>query len=157
MENQLNVLAESLDKKIQVLTEIQEYNKKQEAAFKNGQADIETFDEAVEEKGLLIEKLTRLDDGFEMMYNRLAEQLEGNREKYAAQIKEMQAKIKTITDMSMTIQTQEARNKKLIEDYFSKARSRVGQNRKSSRAAYDYYKNMSGSGLTIPRYMDDKK
>ncbi len=157
MESQLNILSESLDRKLQVLKEIQEYNLKQEEAFKNGTADLDSFDAAVEEKDRLIERLMRLDDGFETLYAGLAQELQDNRKKHAAKIKELQEKVAKVTEMGVTIQAQEARNKKLIEDYFAKARAGVRQNRQSSRVAYDYYKNMSGSSLGQARFMDSKQ
>lgn len=157
MENQLSILSESLDEKIKVLIEIQEYNLRQEEAFKNGEADISAFDEAVEEKGRLIERLVRLDEGFEILYAKLAEQLRNNREQYAAQIKELQEKISKVTEMGVTIQAQEARNKKLVEDYFAKAKAGVRQNRQSSKVAYDYYKNMRGAGMASAHFMDSKQ
>ena len=157
MENQLTILSESLDKKLEVLKEIQQYNLQQEKVFTEGTAKIEDFDEAVERKGELIEKLTRLDDGFEALYNRLSEQLSGNREKYAVQIKELQSKIKQVTDLSVTIQAQERRNKALIEKFFSKEREGIRQGRKSSKAALDYYSNMNKSKFVPPQFMDSKK
>lgn len=157
MESQLNILSESLDQKLKVLEEIQQYNLKQEQAFKNGEADIAGFDEAVEEKDRLIEKLMRLDDGFETMYSKLAEELKGNRTQYAVQIKVLQEKIAKVTEMGVTIQAQEARNKKLVEDYFAKARAGVRQNRQSSKVAYDYYKSMSGANLAQSHFMDSKQ
>jgi len=75
MENQLVILLESLKKKEKVLEKIQEYNKRQEQVFSENPVDMSTFDAAVEEKGKLIEELTRLDLGFEILYERLAEQL----------------------------------------------------------------------------------
>lgn len=157
MESQLNILSESLDQKIKVLEEIQQYNLKQEQAFKNDEADIIGFDEAVEEKDRLIERLMRLDDGFETMYAKLAEELKENRMQHAAQIKVLQEKIAKVTEMGVTIQAQEARNKKLVEDYFAKARAGVRQNRQSSKAAYDYYKSMSGANLAQSQFMDSKQ
>ena len=62
MENQLTILAESLEQKIQVLTEIQAYNKRQEQAFLSDAVDMEQFDAAVEEKGKLIESYCK--EGF---------------------------------------------------------------------------------------------
>ncbi len=157
MENQLSILSESLDKKLQVLQEIQEYNTRQEQAFKQEQADLESFDDAMEEKERLIEKLTHLDEGFETLFERVSAELKGHREQYAPQIKELQEKVKQVMDLSVAIQAQEARNKKLVEDYFSKARSGLKQNRQNSRAAYDYYKNMNGGSVVPSRYMDSKQ
>ncbi|MBE5865446.1 MAG: flagellar protein FlgN [Lachnospiraceae bacterium] len=157
MKSQLTILSESMDQKIKVLLEIQEYNRKQEEAFKNGEADLDSFDEAVEEKGKLIEKLTRLDDGFEALYEGISKELSENRNQYATEIKELQNKIARVTELGTSIQAQEARNKKLIEEYFRGARAGVRQNRQSSKAAYDYYKSMSGVTLSSSRYMDQKK
>lgn len=157
MESQLNILSESLDKKLEVLKEIQMYNEEQEKSFTCGQADLDNFDAAVEKKGQLIEKLQRLDVGFETMYARLSEELKGNREKYAEQIKVLKQKVSEVTELSVTVQAQEKRNKKLVEEYFAKEREGIRSNRKTSKAAYDYYKNMNRSNYIPPQFMDSKK
>jgi len=157
MENHLNILAESLDKKIQVLQEIQEYNNMQEASFKEDRANLDDFDQAVERKGELIEQLNKLDEGFEILYNNLAEQLKENREKYAAQIKELQQKIKQVTELGVAIQAQEQRNKALVEQFFARERQGIRQGRQSSKVAYDYYKNMNQTHFVPPQFMDSKK
>ncbi|MCR5799397.1 MAG: flagellar export chaperone FlgN [Lachnospiraceae bacterium] len=157
MENSLNILAESLDMKIEVLKEIQAYNDKQEKAFSEEHPDMDSFDEAIEEKGRLIEKLEKLDEGFETLYAEVSEQLNKDRSKYAVQIRQLQDKITIITELSTSIQAKEARNKKLIEDYFSYQRKDIKKNRVNSKAAYGYYKNMSGIATAEPQYMDSKK
>ncbi len=157
MENQLTILAESLEKKQQVLKQIQEYNKRQEQAFSEENVNMDDFDAAVEEKGKLIDELTRLDMGFEILYEKLAEQLQNNREKYAAQIRNIQSQIAVITELSMTIQAQEKRNKHLVEQYFAKERAGLRENRKVSKAAYDYYKRVNHVGYAPPQFMDSKQ
>ena len=138
MNNSLDILSESLEDKIKLLKEIQEYNKKQELAFSEGEPDIDSFDSAIEEKGVLIERLEKLDEGFEALYERVSDELKKNRTKYADRIKELQDKITIVTELSSTIQAQEARNKKLVETYFNKQRSSVRQGRVGSKVAYDY-------------------
>ena len=157
MESQLTILSESLDRKLEVLQKIQEYNKRQEEVFSAEKVDIRQFDAAVEEKQHLIDEVVRLDDGFEILYEKLAKELEGNRQRYAAQIRELQAKVAKVTELSVSVQAQEARNKKLIESYFAKERSNIGQRRKSARSAFDYYKSMSSTGYTQPQMYDSKK
>ncbi|MCM1099934.1 MAG: flagellar protein FlgN [Clostridium sp.] len=157
MENQLNILSESLDRKVWVLREIQEYNDRQEQAFKSEQADLDSFDAAIEEKERLIQELTKLDEGFEALYDRVAGELKDNRGKYAPKIRELQDKVAEVMDLSVAIQAQEARNKKLVEDYFAKARTDLHRNRQTSKAAYDYYKNMSGTGYASSQFMDSKQ
>ncbi len=157
MENQLTVLSESLDKKLQVLREIQEYNKEQEQIFLADTANLDEFDAAIEEKGRLIEKLEKLDEGFESVYGSLAAELKGNREKYVNQIKALQDKIRRVTELSVSVQAQEQRNKKLVEQYFAKAHNNIRQERKSSKAAFNYYKNMNGGAVPQSHFMDSKK
>ncbi len=158
MEKQLNILSESLDQKIQVLRQIGELNEKQAKAFDGDEADLEAFDKAFDEKDALIDEMARLDDGFEALYDRLAETLKDNKAQYAAQIRQLQEQIAKVTELSVSIQAQEARNKKLVEEYFVKARRGIRQNRQSSKAAYDYYRNMSGAAYySSSRIMDDKQ
>lgn len=157
MESQLDILSESLDQKLSVLQEIQEYNERQAQDFAEGRADLDSFDEAVEEKDRLIEKISKLDEGFELLYEKLAEELKDHRERYAVQIKALQDKISKVTEMSVSIQAQEARNKKLVEAYFANARRGLNQNRKNSKAAYDYYKSMSGTAGQHSHFMDSKQ
>lgn len=157
MENSLTLLSESLDQKISVLEDIQAYNQKQEKALTEQTPDLDSFDEALEEKEELIQRVEKLDEGFETLYARVKEELDGNRAAYADRIRELQEKIRQITDMSVAIQAEEARNKKLIEEYFAKAKAGIRQGRQSSKAAYDYYRNMSGAGITAPQFMDSKK
>ena len=157
MENQLTILAESLEKKIQVLTAIQEYNKRQEQAFTSEQVDMNAFDDAVEEKGRLIEQLTLLDDGFETMYAKLSEQLQQDRVRYATQIRGLQQQIAQITELNVVIEAQEKRNKQLVEQYFAKERAGIRESRKTSKAAYDYYKKVSNTSYMPPQFLDSKQ
>ena len=156
-ENYLTLLEESLQKKLQVMEEIQQYNLKQQELFQSEKVDLDGFDEAVEEKGKLIEKLTALDNGFERLYSKVKKELEDNRDKYQEQIKRLQKLVTEVTETSVSIQAQEARNKKLIEEYFRKERENIRSGRRSSKAAYDYYKNMNRSSVVMPQLMDKKK
>ena len=157
MESQLTILSESLDRKLEVLQKIQEYNKRQEEIFSAENVDISQFDAAVEEKQHLIDEIVRLDDGFEILYEKLAKELEGNRQRYAAQIRDLQTKVAKVTELSVSVQAQEARNKKLIENYFAGERTKIGQRRKSAKSAFDYYKSMSGAGYVPPQMYDSKQ
>lgn len=156
-ENYLTLLEESLQKKLQVMEEIQQYNLKQQEVFQSEKVDLNGFDEAVEEKGKLIEKLTALDNGFERLYSKVKKELEENRDKYQDQIKRLRKLVTEVTETSVSIQAQEARNKKLIEDYFRKEKENIRSGRRSSKAAYDYYKNMNRSSVVMPQLMDKKK
>lgn len=156
-DNYLNILKESLEKKLQIMAKIQEYSRSQQEIFRDGEADLEQFDRYVDKKGELIDELTQLDDGFETLYRNVSEQLQGNRQKYAEQIKCLQELVTRVTEESVAIQAQEARNKSMVEEYFRKERTGIAQNRKNSKAVYDYYQNINKQGALSPQFMDSKQ
>lgn len=155
--NYLNILEDSLKKKIDVLKRIQEVDEVQTEILKKESVDLEAFDRTVDEKDLYISELTRLDEGFETLYERVKQELSNNRQAYAEQIKRLQELITQITDRNMTIQAQEVRNKALVESCFKKERQNLGQSRKSSQAVYGYYKNLNNLKSVQSHFMDQKK
>lgn len=155
--NYLTLLEESLRRKLQVMEEIQKYNMRQQEIFQSGEVDIDKFDEYVSEKGVLIDKLTALDSGFEKLYAKVSEELQGSREQYADQIRTLQGLVTQVTDRSVDIQAQEARNKKLVEDFFRRERDGIKIGRKSTKAAIGYSKTMSKTAVVAPQFMDSKK
>lgn len=157
MDNYLKILEDSLLKKIKVLDDIAVYNEEQKKLFSGEKVDMDKFDEYIDKKGELINALNRLDEGFETLYARLAEQLKDNKADYAQQIKRLQQLVKEVTDKSMSVQAQEARNKALIEEYFSKERLSLINSRRTSKAAFDYYKSMSSANSISPQFMDSKQ
>nr|WP_318684685.1 flagellar protein FliT [uncultured Acetatifactor sp.] len=157
MGTRLDILSESLDKKLLVLEKIQKYNLAQEKSFQDGEMKLQDFEEAVRQKGQLIEEINKLDQGFELLYAKLEEELKENRQKYALQIRVLQQKVRKVTEMSVAIQAQERRNKKLVEDFFAGQRMQIREGRKASKAAYGYYKSMSGTNYVQPQFYDNKK
>ena len=157
MDNYLKILEESLRKKLQVLDEIQAYNEKQKQVFQSDSVELDEFDAAVEEKGKLIEQVSKLDEGFETLYSSVAKELDGNREKYTKQIQTLKQLIQQVTEKGVSVQAQEARNKALIEAYFAKERNQLRQGRQASKVAYDYYKSMSNADTVPPQFLDSKQ
>lgn len=157
MDNYLKILEESLRKKLQVLDEIQAYNEKQKQVFQSDSVELSEFDAAVEEKGKLIEQISKLDEGFEVLYSNVSKELEGNKEKYAKQIQTLKQLVQQVTEKGVSVQAQEARNKALIESYFAKEREQIRQGRQASKAAYGYYKSMSNTNTVPPQFLDSKQ
>lgn len=157
MENYLDILEECLQKKLKVLEEIAAYNQEQEQLLGKESVSLEELDENMSHKDELIRKVTALDEGFETLYERIKEQILTNKDVYKEQIIKLQQLISQITEKGVSIQAQEARNKKLIEDYFKRERSQLRQNRQSSKAAYNYYKSVNNTNVVMPQMMDQKK
>lgn len=160
MEKQyLSIMEESLQKKVAILDRIITLNVEQNAILKTPDMKWDDFDENANRKMELIEEMQRLDDGFEDLFERVRQQLQapGGKEKYAQSIVRMQELIQTITEKSVSIQAQEARNKQLVEKYFEESRERIRKGRTSTRVAMDYYKSMSQGAMGTSHFMDSKK
>lgn len=157
IENYLTILEDSLKQKIAILDEITKLNTEQEALLKQEDLSLEEFDDCVNKKDVLIQKLGELDEGFDSLYEKIREQLLANKEAYKTQITRIQQLISQVTEKSVSIQAQEARNKKAVEDYFAKERQQLREGRQNSKAAYDYYKNMNNTNVVPPHFMDQKK
>ena len=157
INNYLEILEDSLQKKSAVLDEIIEYNRDQEQLLKSEKVSMEDLDANMEQKDGLIQRLTELDEGFEALYGRIKEQLSDNKDSYKREIKRLQELIAQITEKSVSVQAQETRNKKLIEDYFVREKSQIRQGKRASKVAYGYYKSMSNGGTAPSQFMDQKK
>lgn len=144
IENYLNIMNESLQKKSALLDKIAENCEKQEALLKQEKLSFPEFDALMTEKDRQAAELSKLDDGFESLYEKVREQLQGGKEQYRNQILSMQALIQKITEKSNHIQTMEERNKQGMEMHLRKERGKLQHNRQASAAAYNYYKSTNG-------------
>lgn len=153
----VDIMIQSLNKKLQVLDKIIEVNISQKEILENTKAPIEDFDKTVEEKAKLIEQMQQLDSGFEKLYERVQEELNSHKDEYAEAIKTMQSCIRRITDKSMEIQAQEARNKELMVRKFAFVKETAKNVRTNSKVASQYYKNMMKLNYVAPQFMDNKK
>ena len=156
-EAYIEIMLQSLRKKIQVLDEIIRLNQVQKEVLENEVSDPEDFDRTLESKSDCIDQLTQLDSGFEKLFERVKTEINLNKEQYKEQIRELQGMIRAITDKSMEIQTQETRNKDLMTLRFSRVKQQAKQVRANSKIANDYYKNMAKINYVEPQFMDNKK
>ena len=148
---------ESLQKKIRILDQIILADQEQREALEDPNLDPDDFDRIVEKKAEFIDQLEQLDAGFEEVFARVKEELDGNREQYKEQIHIMQDLIRKITDKSLLIQKQEAQNKELMEKKFTAVRSQAREVRKSQKIVNQYYKNMMKNSYNDPQFLDNKK
>lgn len=153
----ITIMLQSLHKKEKVLNSIIQINKRQKEELENPSLDPDDFDKTVEEKSELIEQLELLDNGFEKLYEKVREELQTNKEIYKDEILKMQGCIRTLTDRSMEIQAQEARNKQLMEQKFANVKKQVKEIRSSQKVVNQYYKNMMKKGYVEPHFLDNKQ
>ena len=146
----LAALKESLEKKIEVLKDIHIKDEEQLEITKATPFSYDKYDRNAEEKGVLIYKLEKLDDGFE-------EELNANKDAYKNEIREMQELISEITSLSTKIQAEEARNKKALEAAFKSEKERLKGQRSGVKAVKSYAQSMQASGSAYSGLMDQKK
>ena len=156
MQKYLQILEESLKKKNALLDKILASSKKQEVLLNDEKLKLEEFDTLVDEKDQFVDELTKLDEGFETLFQNVKAELDGNKSLYKEEIGRMQKQITDITEKSVQIQALEARNKVALENHFRKERNSLRTGRQSSTAAYNYYKNMSYGNIPAPSVLDEK-
>ena len=141
-ETYIAIMLQSLQKKEKVLDEIIRSDDVQKTVLTDNNCTVDEFDETVEAKSACIEQLNQLDSGFQKLYAEVETEIKDNREKYSAEIKKMQECIRSVTDKSVKIQAQEARNKELLKEKIANVHKQATEVRKNSRAITGYYNSM---------------
>lgn len=153
----IQMLAESLVKKSEILSELITKTNTQKEVVSAAEVDWDAFDVIVEDKGNLVEELVKLDDGFDALYARIKEELTANKAAYKDEIVKMQALIQEVTDKSTELQAMEHRNKALIEQRFAESKKAIKQSKMGSKAAMEYYQRMNNLKNIDPHLMDKKR
>lgn len=153
----LNILQDSLIKKIELLEQIEKKSLEQSEMIKGTNVDLELVDVNMDEKAKLIEEIVKLDHGFESIYEKVREQLLVNKEQYKVQIHNLQGLISKVTEKSTAIQAIEARNKAQMDIVFATQKKEVQNRRNAMSVARDYYQNMNKVKHVSPQFMDHKK
>lgn len=154
--NYLKVLQESLLKKKDILESILLASEKQREIVSADNIDWEAFDRSIDAKGLLIENLGKLDDGFQNVYDRVKEELADNKDKYKDEIVAMQDLIRKVTELGTQVETLELRNKAMIEKRFAEEHKQIKQSKIGSKVAMEYYQKMNKLNVVEPQLMDRK-
>ena len=154
--NYLKVLQESLHKKKEILESILKASEKQRENVSAEEVDWDAFDRGVEAKGILIDQLMKLDDGFQNVYDHVKEELAVNKEQHKAEIVGMQNLIRAVTELGVQIETLEVRNKALIEKRFAEEHKQIKQSKVGSKVAMEYYQKMNKLNVVDPQLMDRK-
>lgn len=153
----VRMMIESLEKKSEILSQMMVLNAKQAALIEKEQCEGEDFEHILNEKAELIQLLNRMDEGFEALYGRMRDSLNGQKELWQEEIIRLQELIGEITDKSLAVQAGEERNRRAIETQFAAIRSNMQRSRTANRVAADYYKSANKMNFSDPQFMDKKK
>lgn len=150
-------LKESLEKKLKVLDETYRICQMQFDIISGNDPDYDEFDRLFDDKEICIEKLSKLDEGFEIVYARVSEELKSNSGDYTEIIAQMKGLITQITEVSTSISALEERIRNSVSDALIRERKGIADTKRSVNVAMNYYKNMTGTGIPDSMYMDKKK
>lgn len=153
----IEILKQSLTKKIELLDTIMALNVLQKDMLENPDLDPDELEENLNHKADLVEQLSKLDDGFSQIYDRVRADLTENRGAYSEDIVQMKRDITAIMDKSTAIQSQEKRNQVLMQQKFTSVKKQIKEVKKSRQAVNSYYRNMMKMGTPGSTFLDDKK
>lgn len=155
-QNYLQIMTDSLIKKRDILKAVVELNITQEHLLNATEFDGDSFQKNMEEKSKCIDELNSLDEGFQIIYDRIRQDVEEYKANYKTEIIRLQELIKEVSGLSATIQSQETRNKVRAENKFRQLRQDNKTAKRSVSMVNKYYKNMSRVSQE-PQFMDKKK
>lgn len=153
----IQILRESLSKKERLLHNLLEITKQQSDYISGKEFDLDVFNDLMDVKDEMIQELNAVEDAFESLYDRVREFLAAHKEELASEIVEMQNRIREITNLSVSIQALEERNKQQMEVIFNTKRQEINSLKKSTRMVNNYYNAMTGSGVDKSMYFNKKK
>ncbi|MCR5627521.1 MAG: flagellar protein FlgN [Lachnospiraceae bacterium] len=153
----INILTDSLKEKLKILEEIEAVDDRETALLAEDNTDLKAFNENMDKKSVLIERLDRLDDGFEDTYSRVKAELGINKDKYRAEIKAMQELIGKISEKTVRIEAVEARNRETVQNKFRARRMELKGKRTSVKVANAYSDNMRRINKIDSFFVDKKK
>ncbi len=155
-DSYLTILESSLDKKIEILDSIENLNVEQEKIISASSFDEVAFGHVVEQKAQLIDQLNAMDEGFQLIYDKVKSELTENKDRYSENIERIQRKITQIMEKSSHLMAEERRNKDRITAKFTERRKEISSVKKNQQYAANYYKTMN-KVTSEPVFMDKKK
>ena len=153
----IRMMLDILGKKENHLASLLELTTAQEQLLKGEEFIEEEFTELIAKKRGHLLKIEEADNGFQAIYNRVAEEMKNNKDEYKDQIIEMQSLSTRVTDLGVKLSALEEKNKTALEANLQGKRQNIRQFKVSKQTADKYYKNMIGMQTGASYFMDQKK
>ena len=160
LDNYVQIMISSLEKKAIILDRLIDRTKLQAEILKNAEFDNinwDRFNMLMTEKEEEIEHINEMDQGFQALYDRVGEQLKSDKSLYADEIRYMQELIKLLEEKSVQIRTGEEKNRTMIGNILGGRKKEIKQTRNSMKVASSYYQTMAKSMSTDYSSVDRKK
>ena len=100
-ENYVQMMTDSLIMKKDILEKVIVLSEAQNGILAAAEFDENAFRENIDEKAELIDKIERLDDGFNSLFARVKETLDGHKDEYKSEITVIKELIKSVTELAV--------------------------------------------------------
>lgn len=146
----VKLLVDITSKKKELFEELYNITLNQQTVIEHKDADMDLFEEFIEEKDNKIKKVNDIDEQFDNIYREINEEIK--KEEYKKLIKKMQENIREINDLAVKIQVVEEKNKKKVQENLLTMKTKMKKIRKNKNIT-DKYKKLTKD----QSYFVDKK
>ena len=153
----LEVLIQSLKKKLMILNRISVLNQDQRDILQDENSDPDAFDINVRDKDRLVSQIVELDAGFDEVYAHIKELMERDHSVYEEQLQEMRELIRLIMAKDASVRAEEQRNYALAQRKFASVKSKVREVKASQKMVNSYSRTMMGQKSGDSMFLDNKK
>lgn len=153
----LDILIQSLRKKLVLLNRISILNQDQRAILQDEQAIPDAFDINVRDKGDLIDQIVALDAGFDEVYAHIKDLMERDHSAYEDQLEQMRRLIRQVMAEDASVRAEEQRNYELAQQKFASIKKQVREVKASQKMVNSYYQTMMRQKPGDAMFLDNKK
>lgn len=153
----LDVLIQSLRKKLVLLNRISILNQEQREILQDEEAAPDVFDINVRDKGDLVDQIVALDAGFDEVYAHIKDLMERDHSAYEDQLEQMRELIRQVMAKDASVRAEEQRNYELAQRKFANVKKQVREVKASRKMVNSYYQNMMSQKPGDAMFLDNKK
>lgn len=153
----LDVLIQSLRKKLVLLNRISILNREQREILQDEEAGPDVFDINVRDKADLVDQIVALDAGFDEVYAHIKDLMERDHSVYEDQLGQMRELIREIMAKDASVRAEEQRNYELAQRRFANIKKQVREVKASRKVVNSYYQNMMSQKPGDAMFLDNKK
>lgn len=137
------MMLDALKRKKDILRRVMEKTREQETLLKDEEMDPDQFMETVDQKGAMIDELNEIDEGFDALFQHVADDITVDRMAYKDQIRQMQTLIGEVSELGIQIQALEHQNSGHFKVYLANQRKNIREFHVNHKTASSYYQNMA--------------
>ena len=153
----VNIMRESLQRKLGYLQEILTLTREQENLAKTTPFNEDAFTTVIDKKEILIDNVNEIDKGFQSVYDRVRGELQENKDSFKDDLSVIQGLIQKCVDTGMEIEKLEERNRSSLEQAIASGFKGMNQAKQSRSVANKYYKSMANGMINDSILYDRKK